>query len=217
MELPISLGRVSKRLLSRRSPGPQQRSTVIGIVIADEHISLAWLKKGPGGEYQLLALTQSYALSHGSKIVQQAGSSAKIAIFLPKSMLNHLELTLPNPTPAQEIDHTLEFLIENQGYAPLTNYRWDAAPSECHDNEVRYRVELTESEGIDQLVQALGATAKQVQFIGASACNDSRTIGRSADDKGRTVPYGPWICAQSAEQALDGALWFATTGGKHDA
>lgn len=214
MVLPISLGRVSQRLLSRRAPGPQQLSTFVGIVVADEHISLAWLKKGPGGEYQLLALTQSYALSHGSKIVQQAGSSAKIAIFLPDSMLNTLELTLPNPTPANEVGNILEFLIENQGYAPLTNYRWDAAPSACHDTEIRYQVQLSESEGIDQLVQALGARSKQVLFIGGNETNRNCRTGNSAKDKGLDLPGGPWICSKSAERALDGALWFATSGGK---
>ncbi|RUO32366.1 hypothetical protein [Aliidiomarina soli] len=188
----------------------------LGIVWTDDHVSIAviktkkanngpQIKKGLGGEFELLALTQSYALSHIARIVAQFKSSASIALFLPCSALTHLELALPQDVPLAELDSTLGFLLEQQGFAPLDTFIWDAekitTSDITNDTEQRYQVMLTNKEKLQDFYRALNLNPRQVRFAGAppspTDCGDT-TFADSVS--------GPWLCTASRDIALSALL-----------
>ncbi|RUO23872.1 hypothetical protein CWE09_12015 [Aliidiomarina minuta] len=86
------------------------------------------------GESHVLALTQSPSLSHVVKTLKQHLSSRplknfyrrpQVSLSLSADQYQRLTLNMPQHLKSPEILPTLSWLLEQQGFTPLTQWQWD--------------------------------------------------------------------------------------------
>lgn len=168
------------------------------------------------GEWHLLALTQSPSLSQLIRTLKEHLSSRKImnlswesqpslALSLNADSYQRLTLNLPQHIETADILPTLSWLLQQQGFTPLTQWQWDFQLGSGHENEINADILLLEKSALMQIMQTLGLSLAQVSLI--CPASDLQSFAEPAVGVLEHYPQpGPLLNTKAAEICIQTAL-----------
>lgn len=163
------------------------------------------VKKRPGGEYIVLAVTQSYALSHNRMIDFNRQSSTRVGISLHPALYQIVNLDLPPNIPLPEQVEVFRHSLEEHGFAPLERWRWDIRRT---DNG--YQAIVCSNDWLQSILQRLQLPLRSVRYIGSSPeITPQPALSLS-------MPFtGPWLDSAELEQSVQTALYTLNMPGRN--
>lgn len=154
---------------------------------------------------RLLTLAQSFSLSLIVTTLRDLRSSIRIKKFvlvIPDHQAHRLHLQLPPEIPRRERCDTLAWLIEQQGFSPISEWLWDAVPEH---NDSQLEVLLCAREVQQALLQTFALSSSQLHWVAdASATHPAQQDAQHL--LGQHDRCGPWLSPEAFVAATAGIL-----------
>lgn len=168
-----------------------QQSTRLRPETAQRKLQL-FTKKRPGYQPFQAVVTQSSSLSHMASNLQTAKSSVAFTLIFPASMFQSVMLEGPQKLPPYELVPMLEWLLQQQGFMPLSDWLWDWDNSRSANEG--YPLLLIERATVELYLEKLSLKPSQVKAVIPALAHPDLT----ASAPHTCIPQGPWLHAEQA-------------------
>lgn len=157
------------------------------------------------GKCRLLTLAQSFSLSLTVTTLRDLRSSIRIKKFIlviPDQQAHRLHLQLPPEIPRRERCDTLAWLIEQQGFSPISEWLWDAVPE---NDENQFEVLLYAREAQQAQLQGFALPSSQLHWVAdASATHPAQQDAQHLLSQHSAC--GPWLSPEALTAAIAAIL-----------
>ncbi len=139
--------------------------------------------------YKPATITQSLSLSHIAKKLGGLKSSTRVVIVFPHHFFTPLDITLPSALNPSELSTTIDWAIEQQGFAPAQDWAWDLVDTPVASTTQALLL-ITQAQ-IDLYCERLGLNRSKI----AAVVPDTGFCKITPTKSPNFETHGPWLAA----------------------